>query len=1096
MQGKDHRLQRRSVLTLTAVILLFTLAGVAGAAPVITEINATPNPAYVFDLITIGSDGIDAVSLNVAYEENAVDTKPTNKTWDCQSFVPSVSGNVTKILAWGSVGRILGGLQVYDYVNSNETGALLSEQVDAITDSSGTTVWWSDFTSFPVESGVSYWACFNEASAAGGGPMGIDGIDDGNTWRGGIGAGGVSENSAIDGFLDDTFYMPIKVYIDVYTDVKLFVKFPSGDYDSDYIAASEYVEGNPSVALANPCTETCTLQAKVYNETNGWSDEVQTILYLSDFSTASEGAHKTGIYINSSDYSVGLHNYTGFAAGSNGTLPGYILVDGAAIKTCNYDWNCLQEINPGTHTYGFYSVNGGQQYTGNFTTDANTNFINIYAPITYNIFKIWETDAQTSSVACDDIYSLTADGDVSTQQRLSTGWYISPDYLNWNNLNVVPQNCYSDLTLPANYAFMLPGRINPTEPAVFTYSGVDGIGGTMYAQHFLAGGITGTRNRNGFVNFYDLYATSTGTYNGYVARKTASADDGDYSPITAISTPNMNIDSALYGDANYNPGDFALGDNVTCEAKLHSGGYVIYDVNFLLITDQNTIYAQSSFQPYKIYNPYMPEEQPSGAFNIVWHNFADVDTGHTGVIHCAIQTTNELGYKSGWVFSEPRVMYSSNYTATGGMNIFVKYEDGTTSYMGHESPYSSDLNYIDIYNWHHDPYYWGYDTADNPLTLFEGDGVIAQTYDRNATRTAGKVFNINRGDAFNINLYLADQDTHDQAPVAFAAQMYEQSAFGDRVYCKTNFYDKDLDWSDITFSFWTGNEGSLADPLCTNNIGFAYNSNCNPTDAPCMSPGATDVIMSDCGSDNDCYAETYFSKRGCASLASGETVGYCAMYVNDNNDNTTLVQASAALTVPTYQLFGICEAYSLIGSEKDSVIFTNSETGFVECLVGLDNVSEPSDLNWSVIFEGRSLAIIETIHDDYMDQDYFKFRVDATEELEALARVKSSDGETWEGDGTVFIQHSVYGSKDAAVHIAVTFVGNRVGGVSGDYTEAEFNELYYWIDGFVKDIMTNPIGTVQARFFEVLVITLFIIIFVPLLLIMGALEAKKRSEGS
>lgn len=886
-------------------------------------------------------------------------------------------------------------------------------------------------------------------------------------------------------------------------------------------------------------TQLCTYSWDVMTAYNGnWyidvnvSNGISTSLDSSDdaFLIAAEGgglppytppvgiANKVGIYIVASDahegkasggdatlYSGFMHNYAAFKARETGYY-GWIQIDGAIRETCNRTWDCQLDLNTGSHSYALYSAIGNYPYTGTFNIDANTRIIKLYVPLTYNIFELFNDSSRAEQIACSGIYSLDADfSGAMSNKRIGAGLDVNGTgtYQYWDSSNVIPKNCYSELMIPQFYPYALPANKPGIEPAVFAYSGANGLmNGELFGWHMLKTDITGTRHRNGNTNFYSLYSKvqyypgSGGAFSGAVEQKQASYEDGYYSPIVSIAKPSMNIDSALYGDANYVTGDFALGDNVTCEAALQSHGFAVYDVNFALISDQNTLYSFASFSPYQKYNSYMQQSQPSGAFNIAWHTFADVNIGHSGYIQCAVQTTNELGFKSGWAISPLRRVWATNYSATEGISILVKDEDGTVSQMRHKSPNSGDVNKIDLYNFWHAPYFWEYYSSQNPLTLFEGEGIIAQTKDSNSNRTASKSFNIDRGDVFSISLFLPDLDAQNQAPVAFKTTMQERSATGE-IICKTYFYDKDLDWNSTVFKFWTSQDGSLQSPNCTQAVGYAYTSNCNPADVPCLAPAATASIMNECGSTNDCYVQAKFGKRGCtAASPSSSITGTCAMQLYDNNGNSVLVTASGQITVESYGINADCRSYAIANGKEEPVIYTTEDKGYVECSLYLDSVAHP-DSNFSLVFEGKPLQFLKSEWDDYMGRETLFFREEVTAEIDALARRGSTDSETWEGDGTVFITHPVYGAKDRSVHIAAVIIGSRVE-ESTDYGENQFGTLFDWIDSLAKGMLTDPAKTITTRFFDVLLIVIGCIIFIPLLIgvayVYIALEKNRSRE--
>lgn len=323
--------------------------------------------------------------------------------------------------------------------------------------------------------------------------------------------------------------------------------------------------------------------------------------------------------------------------------------------------------------------------------------------------------------------------------------------------------------------------------------------------------------------------------------------------------------------------------------------------------------------------------------------------------------------------------------------------------------------------------------------------------------------------------------------------MYERSALGD-IILKADFYDLNLDWNSARFVFWTSSDGSLENPNCEKTITYAYTTNCNPENSPCLAPGATSQLMNECGSANDCYVQESFKKRECTGVAAGSVTGYGAIFMCDRQGSCTLTQASTTLTVEQYNIEAACESYTLIGVEKEPVIYTTKEKGFVECTVWVSQISELQDLNFSILFEEKALSLVGQEYDSYMNQTYYIYRVEATIEMEALARANSLDGEAWEGYGAVIITHPVYGEEMAEVSLAIIFLGSREGGAAGEYTEENFNMLFDWVEGLAFGFMTDPIGTFTGRFFEVLVILVIIIILAPLVLYASYIAAMQRQQ--
>jgi len=1103
-------------------------------APVLNSIAVNPNPATISNYITISSDGgsTNVIAAGGNPDFNAAIENLPQQQWVCQSFVASETGYLESIdvgpyISWDRFRYAT----LYEYVSTDTLGTVLSGSPDTwirtYTSCEATPSYnIDDFnTATLLTQGANYFFCIQRGTESSQGHLCATDSSDGNyLYR---------------SYLLDDLGSPVnrtlqmQVNVSSSSPVKLVAILPSGNYESNFIAESEYFFGNPSLVTLPPILSGSTIiKAKLYSAEDGWSGEAQTTFTVVGTPTDSS-ASKFGINIVAADYLEGpysssdpspgyLHTYFGFGATSNGGFLGKILVDGTARPTCNLDWNCMLDIGTGSHEYVLYSTVGGYRYSGDFSVDVNTGMVNIYIPLTYNIFDIWESDAEAEKISCDEIYSLTAHGEVSTNQRIGTGLYIDNNYTYWNSVFVVPKNCYSENSISANYPFILPGTRTGGDNLAIAYSDSDGMEVTItdvegrpsncadnvelfgYCISFpalgwecpevcypaleptstiedgilgihLPGSILGTRHKDGLINFVKLYEDAETVYSGYTETKLASAEDWYYSPIVSVG---VGMNNVLNDDVNFNSGDFALGANITCEATLQSYGFAVYDVNFLLITDQNTIYAQASIQPYKKYNAYMDAEQANGAFNTVWHTFNDVNANHTGIVQCAVQTTNELGFKSGWNFSDQRYMYDSDYSAGGGINVFVQYEDGTPSYLGHKSPYDGDMNYFDLYNWNHDPYYFSYDTGNSPFTLYEGDGVMIFTEDTNSGMIAKKTFNIDRGDQFDIKLYLPNKDSSDNSPVIIKNNITENS-LRKMVTCKTYFYDIDLDFNKAFFSFWTDKEGSSENPLCSSNQ-YPYSTNCNPKDSPCYDGGASSTTRDNCGSDNDCYAKADFYARECVSMTAGSTIGHCSVKVTDLNGNFAFAQSFMPITVENYDVVGLCESYALINNEKESLIFTTEDDGIVECIVYIEQISSP-DENFTVTFEGKTLSLINREFDEYYNRGYLIYRGEVTSEIKNLALKYTTDNESWYGKGTVFINHPVYGTLDAPVSIAVMLVDSREE-TRVEYSERDAAQFYDWIESLVYGMMSNPVQTFQTRTFDVLFIILGIIIFIPLLL--------------
>ncbi|GAH44793.1 unnamed protein product, partial [marine sediment metagenome] len=393
-----------------------------------------------------------------------------------------------------------------------------------------------------------------------------------------------------------------------------------------------------------------------------------------------------------------MHNFTSFSSTDSAWFQGRIKVDGVLTTTCNFEWDCQTNLETGTHTYELYSTIGGFLYTGHFTVDSDTTIVKIYIPITYNVFDIYEDDTEVSLVECNDIYSVDLAGDASKSRKITTSFLINESETFLEDDIVIPRNCYTAAPYNINpiFPYALPGYsgvgdLSGIEPLHIQYTdatgGVDCENICLLGSHLLGGygatTITGTRSRQGVLNFYKLDAVSeyspgtSQTWNGYVSQITDFYEDGQFSPLTSLFSPRMNIDSALFGDAVYNPGDFGTGEDVYCEARIFTHGYNAYDVNVLLIIDRNAIYDGYNFTPYKKYNSSLTGYTNNGWGNIIWNKFSDVN--HVGEIQCAFQVSNEIGYKSGWAYSKPRYMWGTNQSAANGIGLIVRENYGLPS---------------------------------------------------------------------------------------------------------------------------------------------------------------------------------------------------------------------------------------------------------------------------------------------------------------------------------------------------------------------------------------------------------------------------------
>jgi len=225
--------------------------------------------------------------------------------------------------------------------------------------------------------------------------------------------------------------------------------------------------------------------------------------------------------------------------------------------------------------------------------------------------------------------------------------------------------------------------------------------------------------------------------------------------------------------------------------------------------------------------------------------------------------------------------------------------------------------------------------------------------------------------------------------------------------------------------------------------------------------------------------------------------------MEDLNGNQTLSQASVSINVEGYEMFALCDAFAIIDGERESVIFTETDDGFVECEIGFDNLLRP-DTNFTVEFEGAVLSFLHTNFDEFFERDTHVYRAEVTDELDALARSLSTDGENWEGTGTVFITHPTYGSLDAIVQIAVTFEGTRLVKEEDeiiDFTEVSLTDFTNWWNetGEMLQIsLLDPIGWIQGNFFVFLLSVFLIVIVAPLILyamFLTAFKGKQENGG-
>jgi hypothetical protein len=373
--------------------------------------------------------------------------------------------------------------------------------------------------------------------------------------------------------------------------------------------------------------------------------------------------------------------------------------------------------------------------------------------------------------------------------------------------------------------------------------------------------------------------------------------------------------------------------------------------------------------------------------------------------------------------------------------------------------------------------------------------------DTNSNSIASKFFTVERGDTFNINLYLPTITSSNNAPVLSNTGLWRD---GERMRCKTNFYDKDLDWNGAFFKVWTAS-GDSSHPIIESFSHNAFTTNCNPADAPCtvyQAYSAADVnrnlFLNECGSSNDCYAQLYFDKP--VSISGIETL-YCSVTLSDLNGNSaTALSQITVTTSKTYDIYASCKSYALVDGKQEPVIFTAQDVGYAECEVGVGNVLVP-DRNFNVLLlDGTPLQLLYAAAntDDYGETTYV-FKADASTTMFDYCAKHSTDGETCDGKTTmpVHITHPIYGSYDTSMDISIILTGGRAGGedVTTAFTEAKFGGFIDFLTGLFFGLFTDPVKTVQDNFFFFILLFAAIIILAPLLIAANAAANKFRGGG-
>ena len=1118
----------------------------ANASITLNSISIDPNPSSAFDYLTVTADGEDVNYYDTNPDTNFHASGGANPGgWNCLTVESDITGDINHIdmdfinePGIGDCGGITG-VAFLEYVSAVQSGEIYFYD---IIDFGGSPPSFcrtkGDINSATMQAGVTYWLCIK--TTANPWPLDADTTET-RLWYNGL----TDPNGIMTGYTDRSsegipLYYPV---LKTYSPTQLTVINLGGNYSSDYLCKGDYSDANKNAfcSFQNPCTGgNCTIKGKIYSEGSGWSGEAQATITIGSVTDLDLNTLALPIYVMAnSDFGAGvnetyrLHEPYGFSAYPSGGYAGRIQIDGELFKTCNADANCIQVVDTGFHTYTLYSTIGSYKYTGTFTRDLNTPAIKIYVPITYNIFDIYTDLSETSLLSCSSIYSVKNNMEAGSYGMISTFIHdeINGQAKAFDSNSVVPRNCYDEMSLSSMHYFRLarPTSVlfSDSTPLTAEYSWEEIIamafGGFTpdeaasdvwflgYADSFV-----GTQSTQGYLNLYRLFEDSEAPHNGAVGLMETHADsvwqqDLYYSPLTDFTKPSMNEETYYYADANHYPGNLAIGDNVYCEARLLSHGFVTNAVYINLIANDNVLLGQSSITPYVNYTRTMDTVTGTSVGNLVYHKFEDVDPGGAATIRCAFRTVNTLGKSSGWVFSNPRQMLASRETTAGGASILVKDEDGTVSQLRHKSQRTGDENYFDIIYYDFDSLAVGYNTKDNPFTIRSGSS-YALTQDRNATALtwiAGKYFYANIGGTLDLSLYLPDADASDQTPVIESGRT-QQLKDEAKIKCSAEFYDKDLDANKFYFKFWTNASGNSDSPICFSD-GTAYTTNCGNEDSIYYIP-ETDCLAqtyqkyssvgfySECGSANDCEAEVFFYYKDC--VPAGSTLGYCQIEITDSNGNTGYYLTSVPLEAQEYNPSAECALYNVGNDDSPKVAVYSEELSYAECSVTVAEVLAPNFYDFNAYFLGNFMPYRTHTFSVGTGRRTLFYRLDTTELLHDFMQENAyvdtgiaSDSKVWAKGLDVDFTSTLYGNFTGRITTIILQSTAETYNIPGEYSEEDFDELFEWVDGLASGMMTNPIKTIQGNFFTFLILVFLAIIFAPLAIMAALAQAKQGKQG-
>ena len=1135
------------ILAATAFLLLaIAMMASGGYAISLTGLEISPNPSSVFDYLTVTASGLDEnMSGWWPYDGNSSDWVGGGNegTWVCQSFDVPISADLNSIYLngvkynGGSGTNCVEEFMLFEYDSATTVGDTLM-QVSMFSTFGGnlcpesTNVGMHDFNNqVHLIADTKYWACMNYDDA---GVTAVSyGRDTSSIGKGYLTLinGGYPPDGLPSGGNDRSYKgaYSLDIILKYYNPTRLTVIEADGNYSTDYLCEGDFADANKNAycSFANPCQAgNCTIKGKIYSEESGWSGEAQATITIG----AAEVQANAGlpIYVMAtSNFGEGLnekirlHSPNYFSARPGAAYAGQIEIDGEVTQTCNNTWDCQTSIGTGTHIYNLYSTIGSYKYSGVFTVDLNSLYVKIHVPLAYTIFDIFTDDSSQTLLNCSSIYSLTNTDGVGSAGKITTYVNVSNN-MAFDSNKVIPRNCYSSAGNNINdmYPFAVPAPTNvsyaDSTPADDELYPENGIWQKAYAS--LMAGIS-SQDREGYITKAILWEDTLQAYDGTFS-KIYEQPGGYYSILTDFTHASMNEETYFLLDANYYPDSLAIGDNIYCEARLESHNFVINDVNILLVANGDTIIGNYSTALYKQFYNNMPGSTASSLSNMVYHKFWDVDPGAAAIIQCAFQTRNSLGVKSGWAFSYPRQMYASKTSAAGGINIFVKDEDGTTLYYRHKSQLTGDENSFDVISYEPTPdTFTTFNTSENPISLSSGDS-YALSQDRNNTAMtwiAGKSFFVEIGGELDLTLYMPDTDSSDNYPVISNIRV-EQSTQKAAFICSSEYYDVDLDSNNVRFNFWTDASGSSLSPICFKD-GATYTTNCglkdtstyysipsNKCHAQEYQEYSTIGFYSECGSDNDCTAEASFEYVNC--VPAGSLTGYCEIAVTDSNGNTAYNLSSVPIAPQAYSPHAECSIYNYPAIDDEIIPETYGRNliyselpNFVECEITVDEVLTP-DFNFTAYFMGARLTYYKSVYNEFRGRTTRVFKGETTQEVASFLAENgyinsaiSSTEKVWDsGDLIVQITHPLYGYFSGEVD-AVLITGDTPVGDGGEYSEGNVDALYDLVDGLAMGMLTNPITTIQDNFFIFLLVVFLAIIFAPLAIMAALAQVKQGKQG-